>query len=570
MLVLAVTIAMSILPGYGLLVHAPWLSAAERVACAGPLSAVVCGTAALGSFLTHSSEWIAIITSLLVGACGLVVALMRGTDMRLDARAKQVSLFWLLLAAEFLGVEALLPTFGGADWFADWWVQFHRALVYGNMVSVEDVARTCSNLQTHCVAPVYDGGILTTRPPLFNLLCGITTAIDAGHLAAYQIAAVVWSAVIAGPTLLVAQRRGMRTGAIAGCLLIMNPFVLHLAVYPWPKVLSAAFEVLAVYWLLRSRDTSEQPKPAVDWKITVSIFSAVMAAYVHTAAIVYLLAILVYLWATRRFDAPRLRGLAYGVAAAILLSAPWVIWGIHKYSVGDVFLSSPTTNAHQLAPGAWIDNKIGGLLYSFIPVPLLNAVQPQQLSSGLGRWLAVIAGQQFYFNTYTGAQGVVACVCIILWRRRGTYSRDAMIIAYSVGACALLGAILLEPAKMTDGKAMNSMAGAIVLGIVYLAGLVDTRHRARNLLFFVAIESAIADSLYASYLTFGPWRQNPNTLVLSDMHQRLLSDELGRAGVVIFTAGLLMAVFLAYRYMRDDAVAHCWRSAAEPLYTSTG
>jgi hypothetical protein len=111
-------------------------------------------------------------------------------------------------------------------------------------------------------------------------------------------------------------------------------------------------------------------------------------------------------------------------------------------------------------------------------------------------------------------------------------------------AASFLGSILLDPGQLTGGNAPDAMEGAIVLGIVLFAGLPSVLEHKLVVLSAVAIESAIALGLYCCYLTIGPWRSEANTVVLAGMHQRMLSDELGRSGVVIL-ALILSAPCLA-------------------------
>src|SRR5579862_6607615 len=116
--ILGICIALAFLPGYGLLAHVRSLRPAERLACSGLLSAVICGIAALGCFLMGMPTWPAVVAPLAIGAAAWALAGKRGCDLRLDAGARQVGLFWLLTLAELVGLELVIPTFGGAGWFA--------------------------------------------------------------------------------------------------------------------------------------------------------------------------------------------------------------------------------------------------------------------------------------------------------------------------------------------------------------------------------------------------------------------------------------------------------------------
>lgn len=532
--------ALSFVPGYGLLAPFARLRPAERLACSGLVSAAVCGLAALAAFLPAQghlvvSPWAPVVLPLGAGVAGLAVARGRGVSLGLDAAARQVGWFWLLLLAELTAIELVLPSFGGAGWFADWWVHFHRALVYGNLVPVTDAARTCVDPRLHCMARVYDNGVLTARTPLYNLLGGIAVGIDGGRLGAFQIAAAAWGAVLAGPVVLLAQRRGPRVGALAGTLLLLNPFLIHLAVYPWPKVLTAAFEVAAVYWICRLRDGEA-------WAGFGVGASLVLAMYTHQAASVYALAAGLYLWRW----APRVRGwrraLGAGACAAGALTLPWVLWGMRIYGWRGVFLSSPTTRSGQPGGMVFVGNKVAELFYSFVPVPFVRAVEAGMLSGTGHRWLAANLYLEFPFDTYTGALGCVACLLLVAWRRSARMGGDLLALGALTAVCAALGSVLLDSAYLTSGAAVNAMAGAVALGLVFLATLEPAQRHRRWVLALVGAEAVVDAAVYFGYLSVGTWRADPDTVVLGGMGQAMLSTELGRGGVLALIAVLALTV----------------------------
>ena len=534
--ILLLCAALSFLPGFGLLAHVGCLRPAERLACSGPLSAALCGAAALALFLLAQagvvlSPWTAVAAPLLLGSGALTLAVLRGLDPRPDADARQIGRFWLLLLGELVLLELLLPTFGGADWFADWWVHFHRSLVYANLVGVHDLARTCIEPRLRCVAPVYDNGVLTARTPLYNLLGGIAVGIAGGRIAAYQLAAAVWGAVLAGPVVLLAQRRGTRMARTAGLLLLLNPFLVHLALYPWPKVLTGAFEVLAAYWLCRLRD-------GAPWAAGAMIAALLLAVFTHTAAMLYLVALGGYL-ALRPPMALRWRPLLAGTLVAGTLILPWVGWGAREYGWRGVFLSSPTTSASQPSGAAWLGRKVNGLVFSFVPMPLVHALERRPFDGTAQTWTTVNFALEFPFNAYTGALGAVCSVVLLLGRRRLRLSRDARLLGLLVAGSAALGSVALDPTYLTGGAATNSMAGTIALGLVALAWLDWVPGWRRAALIAVGLEAGLVAVLYFGYLSVGTWSQDPNTRVLASMGQRMLSAELGSGGVAV---GALLVV----------------------------
>jgi hypothetical protein len=468
---------------------------------------------------------------LVLGVLLLALAYRKGIPLGLDAAGWQIASFWILFLGELVVLEAVLPSFGGAGWFADWWVHFHRSLVYANLVPVADVARACADPRLHCVAPVYDRGVMTARTPLFNLLAGMPLSLDHGRIAAYQISAMVWTSVVAGPIVLLAQRRGLRAGWLAGALLLANPHLVHMAIYPWSTVLTVAFEVLAVYWLLRLRDGAR-------WAGAAVVFSLGIAVFTHDSALIYVFAIAVYLAIWRRPSWGEWRSMLTGLLLVFLVTLPWIAWGIHTYGWTTVLHSSPATYAGYPGAQVWVREKIDGMIYSFVPMPLAHSLAVAPFANQQALWSTVNSALELWFDSYPGALGVVAALLLLCWYPRARLGKDSARLGWCVAICAALGSVLLDPAILQGGAAQNALDGAVAIGIALLAAAIPARAQFAVLL-AVGLEAALVFALYLGYLSLGPWKSNPNTFVLAGMKQRLLSETLGRPGIALLVVAVL-------------------------------
>jgi hypothetical protein len=540
---LLICVALSVVPGYGILLNVRRLRPAERMACCGLVSASICGAAALGCFLLGSGTLPAVVVPISIGVGGIVLAHARGIAFTFDGAARQIVLFWLALVAELVIIETIIPSLSGAGWYADWWVHLHRALVYANLVKVDAVAQNCVALHPHCPAPVYDNGVMTARTPLFNLLGGILLGLDHGRLEAFQIATAVWSATLSGPVVLLAQRRGLLAGRIAGTLLLLNPFLVHLAVYTWPKVLTAAFEVAAIYWLCRMRDGKAWAGSAVSACLALAVFT-------HTGASIYVFAVALYLVFIRRPTGVEIRAMVVGLIVAMFLILPWVGWGIHTYGWRGVFLSSPTASVKPPPPATWVTHKIEGMLFSFIPIPLLDNLAAGKITSSTEAWNTADAGLEFPFDTFSGAQGLIACLLLLRWSGKARLSRDQWRLGFILASCAALGAVLLDPAYLEGGAAVNAIAAVTALGIVFLAALEPVQQHFRLVLLAIGGETLLVFGVYSAYLAWGPWRQSGNEFRLAIMRQRMLSSSLGGDGVVEVVLAVSIALLLGAYVIR--------------------
>jgi hypothetical protein len=253
-------------------------------------------------------------------------------------------------------------------------------------------------------------------------------------------------------------------------------------------------------------------------------------------------AIGIYLLVRRRPSSMQRRGIVAGLLAGILPALAWIGWGVRTYGWRGVFLSSPTTRAHQPVGAAWVGQKIQGLVYSFVPMPLAHDLRGHPFAGNLGGWITANDALQFPFNTYTGALGLVACLLLLFWYGQARLSGDAWFLGLSVVTCAALGSVVLDSAFLVEGAAVNAMGGAVALGIVFLATLIPVQRHYRAVLTLVGLEMAAVFAVYLGFLSVGPWRLNPNVPILAQMGQRMLSESLGTPGVLVM--GLTMVLFL--------------------------
>jgi hypothetical protein len=391
------------------------------------------------------------------------------------------------------------------------------------------------------VAPVYDNGVMTARTPFYNLLGGALLGIDEGRMAAYQIGAAAWGALLMPPVVLLAQRRGLRAGWLAGWLLLLNPFLIHLAAYPWPKATTAGFEVLGIYWICRMRDGAA-------WAGVGAAAALLLATFTHTSGLIYAVAAGVFLLWRGLLRTEHARPIALGTLAIGAIALPWMAWGVRTYGWRGVLLSSPTTQSAQPGAALWLAHKVEAFVCSLVPMSLAHDLSGNPLAN---IWVAINDALQFPFNTFTGAQGVIACLLLLRWYRQATLSRDMFLLGTLVVICAAIGSVALDPTALTGGAAHDAMAGATALGIVFLATLEPAQRHRHAVLALVGTEMAIVFGAYLAYLSIGSWRQNPSVPILSQMGQRMLSAELGHSGVVwALGAGaivILAGMHLLYR-----------------------
>ena len=332
--------------------------------------------------------------------------------------------------------------------------------------------------------------------------------------------------------MVLAQRRGLQAGKIAGYLLLLNPFLVHLAAYPWPKAMAAAFELAGLYWTLRARDGQR-------WAWSAAGASLALAVATHTSGLVFLVAIAAYALHRRHLTRQALGEAAAGGAAILPVLLPWALWGAHSYGWRGVLFSSPTTTDGPHSAAAWLIHTLGGFFYSLIPVPALEDLIGHGQSNV---WFTVSDALAFPFSTFTGAVGVGYLLSLLTWRHRVRLADDTLWLGMLFASAAVVGSVALDPTSLAGGAAPDALAAAVGLGIALLAGVEPLREHARTLLVLVGTEFALVMATYAGYLSIGSWRMNPNSVVLAGMDQHLLSAGLGPAGVLLSLIGASMVI----------------------------
>jgi hypothetical protein len=201
-------------------------------------------------------------------------------------------------------------------------------------------------------------------------------------------------------------------------------------------------------------------------------------------------------------------------------------------------------------------HKLEGIIYSFVPMPLSHDLAGSPFAN---LWITINGGLQFPFDTYTGAQGIIACLLLLRWMGEAAISRDMWRLGVLVAGCAAVGSVVLDSAFLVNGAAVNAMSGATALGIVFLATLQPAQRRWRMVLALVGAEMALVFGAYLAYLSVGSWRQNPNVPILTRMGQRLLSADLAPGGIVLALAAIVLAVVGSVGLLYRKPAITMWR-----------
>ena len=263
----------------------------------------------------------------------------------------------LLFTAWCVGWLALVRSYGGGEWSADWHEHYQRTLFFLDRQPLETL--------------FLDTYRLPARPPLANLVTGAGLALTDTNFAHFQLFSTFFSTLLFLPAVLLARHFARGRGGGDATLLLMlmlSPFVLQNATFAWTKLLTAFFILVAVACYVRGLAQNDATRR------TIAVGAMAAALLTHYSAGPYAaglaIAQIVLLW-SRRKERPMWRELVLQAGLTAVLLATWVAWSLVHYGAHTTFLSNTTaTVGTGLSTGAWLSRRIGNAFVTLIPHPL--------------------------------------------------------------------------------------------------------------------------------------------------------------------------------------------------------
>ncbi len=329
----------------------------------------------------------ALAVSLAGGACA-IIAVTRLPGLRQPVQPRPpapVQLLSALAGAALLaiGLEAVLPHFGIANLYYDWWEHFDLARLY------------------HAPANLYrlyqDGYGVTSRTPVYNLLTSLPLTAFGNRFTVFQVAtaALAWLWIL--PAALLARRFLTEQGLRLVALLALSPLILFATTYGWPKGLVAFFALLALDRFLALREA--EPGHAGPLAIQLGLATG-LTLMTHQGFIGYLLplyALLVWEMAVKRGPWTTV---ATACVVAGLVALPWYAWAVAQYGLHTGLAGYPEPS--YASPVLWLLDHVLILLTSALPITVafhaLGSTPAQQLFSAYLRTAIGLLGAIFLLS----------------------------------------------------------------------------------------------------------------------------------------------------------------------------
>jgi hypothetical protein len=236
----------------------------------------------------------------------------------------------LLITAWSLGLLALILTYSGGGWLADWWGHLERMMFF--------LDRGPTDILFNGFDP------LTSRPPLANIVTGVFTQLTGRDFVHYQVFSTLFASLAFMPAALLARRFGGKIAIPVLTLFFMaNPMFAENVTYSWTKLPAAFFILTALYFFLRA---TEHPAPlAAAVLFATSLAAGLLTHYSAGPYAIFLTAgWMVFGWHRRRDPCWR-QATGFAVLSGTLVLASWFAWCFSVYGIRGTLMTNTSITA---------------------------------------------------------------------------------------------------------------------------------------------------------------------------------------------------------------------------------
>lgn len=431
------------------------LAPAERIAASAALSVI-------GVWLV---AWTVYVWALPLAALGaLPVLAVAGLVFRhrelvatcRDCDARELLIGQLLVTGWSVGWLALVASYSGGGWAADWFEHWERARFF-----LDRGPHDTQFLGQYA---------LTARPPLANVVTGAFLRLTRVDFAHYQLVSTLLASLVLLPLGLLARRfgRGRRAIALCALLLLVSPLFVQNATFAWTKLPAAFFTLTALYFFLRAQEPGAPRVAAV--LFGAALAAALLAHYsAGPYAVVLALAWIPVGWAQRNNTDWR-RATALGALTGGLLLATWFGWAGATYGIRATLLSNTSVTSGDVQHGNQV-LKIALNLRDTVVPHFLRSFDQSLIAqrNSWGRW------RDFFFSCYQLnlplAFGSLAWLVLLRELARVARSaarRDCVFWAVFMVSIVLLG-VGTHGARDHWGLTHICLQALVLLGSAFLA-----------------------------------------------------------------------------------------------------
>ncbi|WP_221030892.1 glycosyltransferase family 39 protein [Actomonas aquatica] len=344
-----------------------------------------------------------------------------------DPATRTLLAHWALWALWLLGCLALIRHYSGGDWTNDWIGHYHRA---------QHILH-----QSPTDAAFFAADPFPSRPPLLNTITALVLGTVGDTFAHYQVVMTLLGSLAFFPARLLVRElcTGTTEDRAARWLLVLlmaSPALMQNATFPWTKLGTAAWVLLAA--VLTWRGLRHQH--ARDLQLAGAAAAGAVVSH-YSAAIYLVVALATLAWIARRPEPRRLllRALPWSAALFAVVMGTWLLWSVGRYGWTTTFASNSTVSF--AAEGDALRAFAINLLRTVVPAPFLPPFDPSYVppANVMADWRD--HRFHFYQETLPGMLGLTGLVVLVLsravwWPRLGAVVRQ---LGLPILAVVLLG-----------------------------------------------------------------------------------------------------------------------------------
>ena len=383
-----------------------------------------------------------------------VAAALRTAAVRELLAAQAIVTAWSVLCL------ALVATYSGGGWTADWFEHWERARFFVERRPLDTV--------------FIDHAALTARPPLANVLVAAALALSRVDFAHYQLFSTLLAGLAFLPAAVLAQHwAGPRTVRLLAVLFLVSPLFVQNATFAWTKLPAAGFVLAALVFLLRAAAADRPLVPAL--LFAAALAAGLLAHYsAGPAAVVFAAAWLVVSWRRRR-ERAWLAATAAGAALGAVLLALWFGWAVAVYGPRATFLANTSVEAAAPTAADQLARVALNLRDTLVP-HFFRSVDPALIAQRSPAGALRDTWFQFYQVTLPGGFGVLGAFVLAVALARAWPAAPPRIRlgwTLAVAAFVVLG-VAVHGARDAWGLAHICLQPLVLLGLAWLAARIPS------------------------------------------------------------------------------------------------
>lgn len=374
-----------------------------------------------------------------------------------DSSARELIAGQTIVAAWCLGWLALVSSYSGGGWTADWFEHWERARFF-----LEGKSRDFLFLGHYP---------LPARPPLANIVTGTFLHLGRGDFPHYQVIATLLGSLAFLPAALWARRFAGKGGGIAALvvLLLLNPLFVQNATFAWTKLPAAFLVLTSLYFFWKATDRAAPANAILLGGL--SLAAGILTHYSAAPyAVVGFVAWMIRSWSRWRDGAWRQNhGWAFLASAGVL--SLWFGWSLMTFGWRGTFLSNTSVTGTAQSTGAQFLNVALNVWDTLVPhfFRRFDEALIAQTSSW-GMW------RDWWFQLYQlnllfafGSTAGLAILAALVQARKKFDLRQRMWLAGALAVIVVLGVAVNGP-RDHWGLTHICLQPLVVFGLAFLAG----------------------------------------------------------------------------------------------------